>query len=147
MKKSVRSILAVIVGFVAAGVVMLIVEMINGRVLYPEMGKAAAGMTDREEIRALMSTAPAGALLVVLFGWALGSFVGGHLAARIGRNSPMTHALVLGVLLTLAGIANNFMLPPPAWFRVATLLVFLPFAWTGARLAPERVRTMEPRAA
>jgi len=132
----VRSVLAVIAGFVAASAVMILTESINGHVLYPELGKAAEGMTDREAVRALMATAPTGALLVVLLGWALGSFVGGFLTARIGRNSPVAHALVLGLLLTLAGIANNLMLPPPVWFWLPTLVAFLPAAIVGARLAP-----------
>ena len=138
MGKVVRSILAVIAGFVAASAVMLVVESINGRVLYPELGKLAEGVMDREAIRALLASAPVGSLLVVLFGWALGSLLGGYLAARIGWNAPVAHALVLGGLLTLAGIANNLMLPPPGWFWIPTLLVFLPAAYAGARLAPRR---------
>jgi len=45
--------------------------------------------------------------------------------------------LILGGLLTLAGIANNLMLPPPAWFWIPTVLVFLPAAYAGATLAPK----------
>jgi hypothetical protein len=52
-----RSIAAVVAGFVAASVVMMIIETINGRVLYPELGKAAERVTDRETIRALLATA------------------------------------------------------------------------------------------
>jgi hypothetical protein len=136
MAKVVRSIVAVIAGFVAATVVMLLVEWCNGHVLHPELGKAAEGVTDREAIRALMASAPVGAFLVVLFGWTLGSFVGGLLAAWIGRLAPVGHALVVGLLLTLAGIADNLMIPPPAWFWIVSLLVFLPAAYAGARLAP-----------
>src|SRR5262245_4832651 len=113
MKQVVRSILAVIAGFIAASAVMMVVETINGHVLYPELGKLSQVATDKEAIRALMASAPAGAFLVVLFGWALGSFVGGFIAAWIASHNPMRAALFLGVLLTLAGIANNLMLPPP----------------------------------
>lgn len=138
MWKVVRSIVAVIVGFVAAGAVMMLVETVNGHVLYPEFGKLAEGMTDREEIRALLANAPVGAFLVVLVGWVLGGLVGGFLAAWIGWNAPLAHALVLGGLLTLAGIANNLMIPPPAWFWIPSLVAFLPAAYAGARLAPRR---------
>jgi hypothetical protein len=41
MGKAIRSIFAVIVGFVAAGTVMMLIETLNGRVLYPELGKMA----------------------------------------------------------------------------------------------------------
>ena len=132
----IRSILGVIAGFVAASVVMLVLETVNGRVLYPELAKLAEGQTDREVIRGILASAPVGAFLVVVIGWVLGSLAGGFLAAWIGRNAPVAHALVLGGLLTLAGIANNLMLPPPGWFWFLTLIVFLPTTYLGARLAP-----------
>jgi hypothetical protein len=138
MPKILRSIGAVIAGFVAASVVMMVVEAVNGHVLYPELGKLAQGVTDREVLRGMLASAPVGALLVVLVGWALGSLAGGFLAAWIGGDARVRLALVLGVLLTLAGIANNLMLPPPGWFWIPTLLVFLPAAYVGAQLAPQR---------
>jgi hypothetical protein len=135
MRSVFRSIRAVVAGFVVASVVMMTVEMINGHVLYPELGKMAEGVTDREVVRSLLATAPIGALLVVIVGWTLGSLVGGWVTARIVRRAPIGHALVLGGLLTLAGIANNLMLPPPLWFWIASLLVFLPAAYAGGRFA------------
>ena len=130
-----RSVAAVVLGFVAASAVMIAVEFLNGRVFYPELAKAAEGVTDREAIRALFAAAPVGALLVVVGGWILGSFAGGWVAARAAPRAGTRHALVLGLLLTLAGIANNLMLPPPPWFWIAGLIVMLPAAWAGARLA------------
>jgi len=138
MWKVLRSVLAVIAGFVAASAVMMLIETANGRVLYPELGRLAKGMTDREAVKALLANAPVGAFLVVLLGWVLGSLVGGFLSARIVWNAPVAHALVLGGLLTLAGIANNLMLPPPGWFWIPSLVVFLPAAYAGARLAPRK---------
>ncbi len=106
MRKVVRSIVTVIAGFVAASAVMMMIETVNGHVLYLELGKVAEGMTDREAIRALMSNTPVGAFLVVLFGWALGSLVGGFLAARIGRNAPVAHALRSGERLLRRGMQH-----------------------------------------
>ncbi len=134
----IRSILAVIAGFVAASIVMMVVETANGQLLYPELGKRAEGVTDRQEIKAIMASAPVGALVVVLIGWATGSVTGGFLATLISRKPPGGHALVLGALLTFAGIANNLMLPPPFWFWIATFAVFLPATYVGARLVPRR---------
>jgi hypothetical protein len=138
MGRVVRSILAVVAGFIAASAVMMLIESINGHVLYPELGKAAQGVTDREAIRALMASAPVGAFLVVLLGWVLGGVLGGFLAAWISPSAAVPHALALGGLLTLAGIANNLMLCPPTWFWVVSLLVFFPATYAGARLAPRR---------
>ncbi len=134
MRSALRSIAAVVAGFIAASIVMMIVEAINGRLLYPELGKAGQGVTDREAIRVLFATAPLGAFLVVIIGWILGSVVGGWTTARLAAKAKAGHSLVLGGLLTLAGVANNLMLPPPIWFWVASLVVLLPSAYLGARL-------------
>jgi hypothetical protein len=52
--------------------------------------------------------------------------------------SAVMMALVLGVLLTSAGIANNLMRPPPNWFWIVTFGAFLPATFVGARLVPRR---------
>jgi hypothetical protein len=136
MRLVVRSVLAVAAGFVVASAVMMAVEAVNGRYLYPELGKRAAGVKDREVLRTIFAGVPVGSLFVVILGWVLGSLAGGCVAAWIGRRAPVVHALVLGGLLTLAGIANNLMIPPPLWFWVAGLIVLIPAAYVGARLAP-----------
>ena len=133
--RALRSIAAVVAGFVAASIVMMIIETINGRVLHPELAKTAEGKTDPEAIRAVLATAPVDAFLVVLVAWILGSSVGGWLAARIAGQSGITHGLVLGALLTCAGVANNLMIPPPLWFWFASLIVLMPAAYAGARAA------------
>lgn len=138
MRSVLRSIVAVVVGFVVASVVMMIVETVNGRWLYPELAKAAEGAADREKVRALVAAAPVGALLVVIVGWALGGIAGGWTTARLAARSSQRHALVLGILLTLAGVANNLMIPPPLWFWVGGLLVLIPATLLGAKLGPAR---------
>jgi hypothetical protein len=135
MRSIFRSVFAVVAGFVVASVVMMAIESINGRFIYPELGNAVAGMTDREAIRRLLASAPVGAFLVIIVGWVLGSVAGGWVAARIGRRAPVGHAVTLGGLLILAGVANNLMVPPPLWFWIASLLVLLPAAYAGGRLA------------
>lgn len=138
MRTVLRSIAAVILGFLVASAVMMTVEAINGRFLHPGLAKAAEGLKDREAIRALLATAPVTAFIVVIIGWILGSFTGGWVAARVAGGAAIGHGLVVGVLLTLAGIANNLMIPPPLWFWVVSMLVLLPSAYLGARLVPTR---------
>lgn len=138
MRAVLRSVAAVFAGFVVASVLMMIFESLNGRFLHPDLAEAAEGMTDREAIRALLAAAPITAFLVVLFGWVLGAFAGGWTVGRIAGRGPVRHGLVLGLILTLAGVANNLMIPPPVWFWCVSLFVFLPAAYAGARLAPKR---------
>ncbi len=130
-----RSIGAVIAGFIVASLIMMVVEFINGHLIYPGLASAAAGVTDRDAMRAIMLAAPAGAFLVVALGWLLGGLAGGFTAEKISARANGAPALVLGVLLTLAGIANNLMLPPPPWFWVVSMLVLLPATLAGARMA------------
>jgi hypothetical protein len=137
MRSALRSIAAVVVGFIVASIVMMIIETLNGRVLYPELGKAADGVTDQEKIRAMLATAPLGASLVI-DGWILGAVAGGWTTGRLAAHATAVHGLVLGLLLTLAGVANNLMIPPPLWFWITSLVVLMPAAFLGARLAPAR---------
>ena len=88
MRSALRSLAAVVAGFIAASIVMMIIESINGHVLYPELAKAAEGVTDRETIRALFAKAPLGAFLVVFVGWILGALAGGWTAARLAARNP-----------------------------------------------------------
>ena len=132
MGRALKSIGAVVAGFVTAGVIMMTVESINGHVLYPDLAKSAQGVTDRETIRTIFANAPVGALLVVVFGWLLGGLAGGWVAGRIAGS--LRQPIVLAMLLTVAGIANNLMLPPPVWFGCATLLVLGPAAVAGGKV-------------
>ena len=138
MRSALRSIAAVVAGFICASIVMMIIETINGRILHPELAKAAEGVTDRETLRTLLAAAPLGAFLVVIAGWILGGVAGGWVTARLAPRATTGHGLVLGALLTLAGVANNLMIPPPLWFWIASLVVLMPAAYAGARLSPTR---------
>jgi len=69
----------------------------------------------------------------------------GHGKAQVGTYPdlrPGGYVVWFGGLLTLAGIANNLMLPPPVWFWVLTVIVFLPATYLGARLALRRGTTV-----
>jgi hypothetical protein len=135
MRSVLRNIAAVVVGFIAASIVMMVVEFINGHVLYPRLGQAAAGLKDRASIQALFASAPIGSFIVVIIGWALGSFAGGWVTAKLSKAITTRPILILGILLTLAGFSNNLMLAPPLWFWIISLLVFIPAAYAGARLS------------
>lgn len=70
----------------------------------------------------------------------LGSIAGGAVTTLICRGPTNRYAVALGCLLTLGGIANNLMLPPPLWFWIPTLLLFLPSTWLGVRLVRRTAR-------
>lgn len=137
MKPFLRNLGSVVAGFVVASLIMMIVESINGHVLYPGLAKAAEGVTDKEVIRRIFATAPIGALLVVILGWGLGGFAGGWVTSRIALRSAHASGYALCALLTLAGLANNLMLPPPLWFWMLSLVVMAGSTLAGARFAAQ----------
>ena len=127
-----RSFIAVVLGCLVAGLVVAIIESI-GYAVYPL--PEGFDPKDMATVRAAMESMPAGAMRFVLFAWALGTLVGGGLAARIASRSPVTHALIVGALMMIAGIANMVTIPHPLWFWVVGVTLFLPSAYAGARLA------------
>jgi len=64
---------------------------------------------------------------------------GAWLTARLAPSDPMRHALVLGgigLLLSGAGLIASFTMDlGPVWYPLALLIVTLPCAWLGGRLA------------
>ena len=65
---------------------------------------------------------------------------GSYLIAQLAPNRPMGHAMVSGLLGTLAGIGGVFAAlnatPSlgPLWYPVALVITALPAAWAGARI-------------
>lgn len=132
MPSILRSILAVLCGALVGGAVILGMELVGTRIFPPPAGLAAG---DPESMRAAMAALPVGAFVMVLLGWALGTFAGAWVAARVAKRSPVGHGLAVGVLFLAAGVANMLSLPHPVWFWIAGVLLFLPAGYSGGRLA------------
>jgi hypothetical protein len=66
---------------------------------------------------------------------ALGSLLGGLIAALIARSRKTALALVVGAVHLAGGLAAAFMIPAPVWFLGLDLVVaYLPMAWLGGTL-------------
>jgi hypothetical protein len=72
---------------------------------------------------------------------ALYATVGCYLTARLAPSRPMWHALVLGVLVLVFTVihADLLWMLAATWYRLASLVIVMPCAWLGGRLA-ERSR-------
>jgi hypothetical protein len=64
--------------------------------------------------------------------------VGGYVAARLAPSRPVGHALALGTLGFLGGLAATVatwnMNVGPAWYSLSIVALALPTAWVGAKL-------------
>jgi hypothetical protein len=75
-------------------------------------------------------------MLLVLAGYAVGTFVGAWLAARVAGWAPLVHAGVVAGLFFVGSVMNlRSVQGHPAWFAVVNLAMFAPIAWLAAWLA------------
>jgi hypothetical protein len=127
--------LAVGLGLLAGILAIVISEGISG-MLYPL--PAEINPADMEAINGFMrNDASIEMFLIVLLGYALGAFAGGFTASWFERLQPirLRAALITGGILMVFGMMNLFMIYHPVWFWVSSLLVYLPAAWLGGKLA------------
>lgn len=127
-----RNVLGVVAGVIGGSAVVFGVETL-AHTIYPPPPEfdptTPAGMA------AIMGRAPVGALLMVLLAYALGTCVGAFVAAKLAATGPQSKAMIVGIVLLVFGISNLLAIPHPVWMAIGTLLVFLPAAWLGGRLA------------
>ncbi|MEZ5355691.1 MAG: hypothetical protein R2762_23910 [Bryobacteraceae bacterium] len=126
-----RKLLAVAAGIVAAVITVGIVEGIGHALFPPPPG---IDISDPEALRRLMASIPAGAKAFVVLAWALGSFLGGWVAAHIASNVKVGAAIMVGMFMLAAGMYTIFSIPHPVWMAGLGLLLPLPMAWLGARV-------------
>ena len=63
--------------------------------------------------------------------------LGCYLAARIAPRNPMKHAIILGVIgvvLTVVGLVAMWDIPP-RWYPISLIVLTLPAAWLGGKMA------------
>jgi drug/metabolite transporter (DMT)-like permease len=124
-KKTLKSIAAVVAGFV----VVVVLSLGTDVVLH------AAGVFPPWDQR--MSDA---LFLLATVYRTIYCIAGSYIAARLAPNRPMAHALVLGVMgfiISTAGAVATWNRGPelgPHWYPVALIVTAIPCAWLGGKL-------------
>ena len=126
-----KNILSVIFGIVVSFVVIMVLEGVNGY-FFP----APEGMNykDPVAVKEYISTLPNIALYVVIFAHFCGAFAGGFVIGKQANDNPAFFALILGIVLLIATVANWMSIPHPEWFKIVDTLVILPGVWLGAKV-------------
>jgi len=83
----------------------------------------------------VMPTATLAGLLVI---YVVASFAGGLIAALVSDGRSLLPSIATGCALTIAGIVDIFAAYHPTWFRVASLLIYLPLSYLGCLAARGR---------
>jgi len=137
--KFIRSVAAVVAGFIVAVIFNIAIQSLN-RVLYPD-----DVVTDPALIKERLPTMPVGPLVVVVIAWETGAFVGGLVAALVAGWAPSVHAGMIGAAMLAATITNFLMLPGhPNWMVIAGLLLPLPVSILAGNLVSPRTPPSAP---
>jgi hypothetical protein len=128
-----RSILAVLAGLAIAWITVSLFEFASMHTFPPPPG---VDVRDPQQLAALVSQMPAGALALVLAGWVVGAFDGGLVAALVAKRR--VPAIVVGVLVMLGVFLMVAMVPHPMWMSIAGVLLPVPAALFGAWLVRGR---------
>ena len=133
MNSALRSISAVLLGFAAGFVIFFAIEYASIR-MYPL--PAGGDVVDLASITAARTTRPVGAMIIVLFGWMLGTSMASFVATRFAQDMKSLYGLLLGMVFLGEGIMKMREIPRPLWFWIVgvPLLVIAPILGTSAAL-------------
>jgi hypothetical protein len=130
-----RIALGMLAGIVSGAVLAGVIEF-AGHLVFPP--PAGVDFTDPAQTVA-MDLLPMGAKIGVIVAWAIGSLVGGMIAAWIGRAQIAAFG-VGGILLGL-GIWTMMLIPHPMWMLVAGCIALFVPAVLGGYLVMKRTPT------
>ena len=136
----IRTMFSVMLGMLVAMMCIYGIELIGHWAFPMPSGQLAI---DGDPADAFAS-APVGMLACVLAGWLIAAFCGGWVAARLAHVHRMGAAITVGVLIVLGVLLNAWMLPHPLWMTLLGVIVPIPLAWCGGRLASRRTRADAP---
>ncbi len=88
-----------------------------------------------EHLAEVMTGLPVAALLMVELSYIVGSLGAGMLLAKLMGDKCLVHVVIVGVLLTLAGLVNLMSVPHPLWLAIVTTVTYLPMTYAGSRLS------------
>jgi len=132
-----RAFLGVLAGLATMFVVIMGIEYV-GHMVYPPPPGLNPMVT--EDLSAIMAVQPVAAKAFVVVAWVVGAFAGGWVAAKISRTYPRAAAVIVS-LMVVAGVVGMILQLPghPRWMAALGLLLPIPAALLGARLAGPRV--------
>lgn len=117
MKTFLSTIVGVLVSFaVVFGMELLAMTLFPSRIKFER--------NNIEALKTLIDHVPLAALILVIIGHGLGTYLGAYASYKIQPNS-MVGYLVVMILMLIGTISNLAMIPHPMWFMVADVCVIL----------------------
>lgn len=129
---------AVLGGLILAMLLIAGLQLLSSAIYPLPAGIDPLNPNHRAEFEAFMMQAPLAMYLVLLGIYLFAAFAGGALAGYIYPENKRMPALIIGMILTMAGIANAMQIPQPVWFSAVSLCSFFPAAWIGSHFVKRK---------
>jgi len=122
-----KYILPVVAGIMAA---MMLIKLGETAIIKMYM-PAGINQNDLAAISGVVKQLPLSAFLFLLVNYIVCSFLGGIVSTLISKRETVRPVLVVGIVLTLAGLYNVVSIEHPMWFTIISLFIYLPFSYFG----------------
>jgi len=132
-----RNVLATIVGFIVASLVVYIFESLIGHNLFPL--PVTIDPMNMESIKENMHLIPVGSKVFVVIAHFMGIVVGMLVASLISKTS-MIPSYIVGGLMLAATAFNIIMLPKETWFYLADGILAIIGFFVGKNLAQSKLK-------
>ncbi|MCE9548865.1 hypothetical protein K8Q98_00470 [Candidatus Nomurabacteria bacterium] len=129
----------VVAGLVGAFIIMMIFEYVNS-FFYPL--PEGLDIKDTAGLQAFTATLPWTAYILVFLGWLLGAFKAGCVTTYLSKERTYKLSFIVGLILTLLGIANNIMIGHDMFFNIVGIPMFLVFTYLGHKYILRLRRTI-----
>ena len=137
MNPTIRSALVLLAGVVASVLVVMLMDVIVGRI-YPLTPDT--DMRNPESMRQAIAALPAGAFMLLVVGWAIAAGVGAYVAARFATNAHAVHGLIVALFVLVATVSNLARIPHPVWMWPAAIILIPLAGWVAASLVARSKR-------
>jgi MFS family permease len=113
-----------------------------GLLLFPP--PAGMRLDTEADLAKLVALSSPAAKAWLVSGWALGSFVGALVAARISRRHRRIAALVVALFIIAGTVMNAMAIAHPLWMSLLGILLPVPLALLAVRLIGPRLTPRDP---
>lgn len=124
-----KYVLPVIVGAMSGMILIAFGENFVIHKIYPI--PSGTDLYDVDSLAKYVKGLPSAAFICMLANYIICSFLAGLISTLVAQRNTVRPAVVIGIVLTLAGLYYVWNMPYPLWFSIANLLVYLPFALLG----------------
>ena len=122
----VKYLLAIVIGIVVAGIIIMSGELALSKIYQLPEG---INVEDKQQMSIAISRMPSYLFMLLLLTHAVASFIGGIVATLLSNRTEQLPAIIVGIILTIAGIINVLQFEHPIWFIIANIFAYLPLSW------------------